>query len=80
MKRVSTEVVRLVEYAKTATPEELLEDYGVKQLPSGKLFDEVESKTFNSLSEWAMNVVNDDDYTPADDVYSKKHRQYDDEY
>jgi hypothetical protein len=76
MKRNNHEVNRLVNYAKKATPEELMDDYGIEILENGKIYDPVEDMTFNNLAEWAEDVVS---YDIEDDYDIKKSNKYDEE-
>ena len=78
MRRNNYEVNRLINQVKTATPEELMDDYGVELLGSGEVFDTVENRTFSSVAEWAEDVVgvSDDEY----EYGSHKSRFDDDDY
>lgn len=77
MKRSNYEVTRLVNYARKASPEDLMEDYGIELIEHGQVFDTVEERTYKSVVEWAESVVDDD----VDDEYEygSRRSRYDDE-
>lgn len=63
MKRHHHEVVRLVKWAKQASEEELMDDYGIELYEDGSVYDTVEDITFDTLNDWAETVIDsDDDY------------------
>ena len=66
MKRNSREVVRLVNYAKQATPEQLMEDYEVEILEDGGVYDAIEDHVFASITEWAEDVIGFHEPDPND--------------
>jgi len=71
MKRVNQEVLRLVQYTKSATDDELMEDYGIELLPNGEVFDTVEDKRFKTVFDWAEDLTRDDTY---DDYMNDKYK------
>lgn len=57
MKRNTYELSRLIRYATTATADQLMTDYGVEVLDDGKVYDSIEDHTFQTITEWAEDVV-----------------------
>lgn len=80
MKRASYEVNRLVNYAKKASADEMMEDYGVEIIENGKVFDTVEEKTFQTIIEWAESVVGNDDETEYNYGLKRSRSKEEDEY
>jgi hypothetical protein len=75
MKRTNYEVLRLVNYAKKATPEELMDDYGIEIVENSKVYDTIYDTYFKNLTEWAEDVVG----IIEEDVGNRKTSKYEDE-
>ena len=71
------EVNRLVNYARKASPEELMDDYGVELIEGGKVYDTIDDREYASLVDWAESITAQDE----EDVPQYESRgRWDDEY
>ena len=61
MKSNKHEVNRLVNYVKNATPDELIDDYGVELLETGEIYDSVDDRLYHTIVEWAESITAQDD-------------------
>ena len=61
MKSNKHEVNRVVNYVKNATPDELIDDYGVELLETGEIYDSVDDRLYHTIVEWAESITAQDD-------------------
>ena len=67
MKRNGREVTRLVNYVnQEATPEQLMEDYGIELYEDGAVYDAVEDHIFDTVVDWAENMIRSNTPEPTD--------------